>query len=132
MGEGEVCLYQKYGFCKYKENCKKRHLEDECTNLNNCRSKNTCEKRHPKMCRRYVWEGSCRYGNKCEYIHKEKEKSMEEGKLNKRIDDLEKIVEKKSLEQKKMEMAVRELEKGVKAMSRKVIHLFRRYCDDQG
>ena len=48
---------------------------------------------------------------------------MEEVKLNKRIDELEKIVEKKLLEQKKMEMAVRELEKVVKAMSQKVIHL---------
>ena len=48
---------------------------------------------------------------------------MEEVKLNKRIDELEKIVAEKSLQQKKMEMTVRELEKVVKAMSRKVIHL---------
>ena len=39
--EGEVCPYRKFGYCKYKEECKRKHLEEVCDNLSNCKiSKN--------------------------------------------------------------------------------------------
>ena len=91
--------------------------------LGNCRSKKTCDKRHPKLCRRYVLEGSCSYGERCDYLHKEKDISPADLKMKERIDKLEKVVREKVSEEKKMAVAVIELEKVVKAMSRKVIHL---------
>ena len=121
--EEQVCLHQKFGFCKYKEKCIKRHLDEECKDLGNCRAKKTCDKRHPKLCRRYVLEGSCSYNERCDYLHKEKEISPADLKLKERINELEKVVREKVSEEKKMAVAITELEKVVKAMSRKVIHL---------
>ena len=119
----QVCLHQKFGFCKYKEKCNKRHLDEECKDLVNCGSKKTCDKRHPKLCRRYVLEGSCSYGERCDYLHKEKYISPADHRLKGRIDELEKVLGEKVSEEKKMAVAIMELEKVVKAMSRKIIHL---------
>ena len=69
--EEEVCFYQKFGFCKYKEMCSKGHLDQECKDINACKIKKVCDKRHPKICKRYVLERSCVFGEKCEYLHKE-------------------------------------------------------------
>ena len=82
--ENEVCLYQKYGFCKFKESCLKRHLKDKCKDLNRCKIKKNCEKRHPKLCRRYVLDQNYSYGEDCEYLHEDKEKFQEENKLKKK------------------------------------------------
>ena len=121
--EEEVCLYQKYGFCKYKEMCSKRHLDQECKDLNDCKTKKICDKRHPKICKRYVLEKSCVFGDKCEYLHKENEMETDQIKTKERVDKLEQIVKDKISEEKKMKHAIQELEKVLKAMSRKVIHL---------
>ena len=115
-------MHQKYGFCKYKESCTKKHLNEECKDLT-CKSKGSCDKRHPKLCKRYTQEKSCPFGETCGYLHKEKEKSPEETKLMTRIEQLEAVVKEKSTAEMKMEDAVRGLEKVVKAMSRKVICL---------
>ena len=142
--EEEVCVYHKYGFCRYREKCLKKHLKQECKELNNCPAKNICHKRHPKLCRRYVFEGSCIFGEKCDYLHKEKEMSPGQNKLKERVDELEimlkdksseekimlnaikelqKVAKAKSSEEKIMLNAIKELEKVVRAMSRKVIFL---------
>ena len=60
---------------------------------------------------------------KCEYLHEEKDKYQEEGKLMDRLVYLEKIVEEKSLAERKMEHSLRELEKVVKAITCKVLYL---------
>ena len=87
--EEQVCLHQKFGFCKYKEKCNKRRLDEECKDLGNC------DKRHPKLCRRYILEVSCSYGERCEYLQKEKDISPADLKLKERIDELEKVVREK-------------------------------------
>ena len=81
--EEEVCLYQKFGFCKYRDKCLKRHIKEECQNPSDCTTKKSCNKRLPKLCRQYVLDTSCVYGDKCDYLHKEKVKSPEEIKLEK-------------------------------------------------
>ena len=121
--EDEVCIYQKYGFCKYKSNCLKRHLDKECKDLNNCKSKKSCNKRHPKLCKRYLQQNNCSLGDTCEYLHKEKEINQEEEKLKCRIEELEQVVKEKSAAERKMEHAVTKLEKVVKAMTCKVLYL---------
>ena len=120
--EDEVCRYQKYGFCKFKEKGRKRHLKEECKDLSDCKSQKVCNKRHPKICRRYVNERSCSFGQSCEYFYEEKDISEEENTLQEKIVELEKVV-KKSLAESKMENTVKELEKVVKAMTRKVLYL---------
>ena len=120
--EKEVCLYQKYGFCRYKEKCFKRHLKEECKDLN-CPTKKMCNKRHPKLCKRYALEKSCIFGEKCDYLHRESEMSQDQKKMKDRIEELEQVVKGKSTEEKEMKNAIIELEKVLKAMTRKVIFL---------
>ena len=115
--EEEVCVYQKNGYCRYKEKCIKKHLKQECKDLNNCTAKKICNKRHPKLCRRYVLEGSCIFGERCDYLHKEKEMSPGENQLKEKVKELEKVVKAKSLEEKMMINAIKDLEKVVKDKS---------------
>ena len=105
--EEEVCLHQKYGFCRYKEKCKKRHLAQECKDLNSCKTKKICYKRHPRVCKRYVGEGSCVFGEKCEYLHKESKFSADQIKIKERIDQLEEVVKDKLTQEKKMLYAIK-------------------------
>ena len=69
--EGEVCMYQKFGYCKYKESCLKRHLQETCQDSSACSSKMSCQKRHPKGCKRFAIEGFCIFGAGCAYRHQE-------------------------------------------------------------
>ena len=115
--EEEVCIYSNYGFCRYKEKCMKKQLKQACKDLNNFPGKKNCDKRHLKLCRRYVLEGSCIFGKRCDYLHKEKEMSPGQNKLKVRVIELEKVVKDRSLEENMMLNAIKELEKVVKDKS---------------
>lgn len=111
--EGGVCGYQKYGFCKYKEGCTKKHLEDICTDLSLCRNSKNCQKRHPRECKRYSLERFCRFGEGCAYHHKEQSKFLEESditEINMKVDELKKVVHEMSEKIGNLESKVRELE----------------------
>ena len=118
-----MCLYKKFGFCKMRDLCTKIHLKEECQDPINCVSKKSCDKRHPKLCRNYALHQRCSHGDRCDYLHKEKEKSPEEINMNHRLEELEKLVRDKCESEKKMEVAVKALENVVKVMTRKVINL---------
>ena len=45
----KVCLYNKYGFCKYKSQCKYTHIDKLCEKIHCSTVK--CDERHPKQCR---------------------------------------------------------------------------------
>ena len=66
MAVPQVCIYFKYGHCKYKNNCRNRHIEDLC-DTDNCDGR-ACEKRHPKSCRYFEIFGRCKY-NPCSFSH---------------------------------------------------------------
>ena len=59
------------------------------------KKKKNCDKRHPKLCKKYLLEEFCKFGQECHYQHKEKDKS-EEHKLKERIEELEKVVKEKA------------------------------------
>ena len=67
--EGEACLYSKFGFCKYRDSCKRQHFKQICKDNSTCKSIKSCPKRHPKVCKRYATENGCRFGEKCSYKH---------------------------------------------------------------
>ena len=107
------CGYQKYVFCKYKEGCKKKHLEDICTNLSLCRNSKNCQKRHPRECKRYSLERFCGFGEGCAYHHKEQSKLLEEKditEINMKVDELKKVVHEMSEKIGNLDSKVRELE----------------------
>ena len=68
MEEGE-CLYSKYGYCKYKEQCTRKHYKEKCEELGDCKGVRVCPKRHPKACKRINTEKGCNFGNECAYKH---------------------------------------------------------------
>ena len=66
----DICKFNKFGYCKYKNECKKNHVKEYCKDGQNCESVKLCTSRHPKMCKRIALEGLCRFGEKCAYSHK--------------------------------------------------------------
>ena len=58
--EEEICQYAKFGFCKYKKECKRKRFSEECKDLAMYKNIQMCMKRHPKECKRYS-NGQCRF-----------------------------------------------------------------------
>ena len=88
--EDQACHFHKFGFCKYKEHCRKKHFSEECENNSECQDKNNCHKRHPKACKR-KGSGLYRFEGECAYSHKTSS-SPDQTKSNGRIELLEKVV----------------------------------------
>ena len=65
---GEVCMFNKFGFCKWEANCKKIHLDEICL-LEECESRK-CYKRHPRLCKYFSERGFCKYGSNCRFDHR--------------------------------------------------------------
>ena len=70
--EEKVCSHDKYGHCKFGNQCKKHHYKKICQNLALCQNKDVCNKRHPKYCKRFKSDSFCRFENRCSYFHPEK------------------------------------------------------------
>ena len=45
----EICMFNKFGFCKIGENCRKIHLVEIC--LKDVCEARKCDKRHPRPCK---------------------------------------------------------------------------------
>ena len=112
----EVCLYDKFSFCKNGVRCLKIHLKETCQNRE-CDYKK-CNKRHPRPCRIFRMNGFCRFGTSCRYSHRlpkevedqnNKIESMEKvnAKLLKQVEDQN--VEIKELKKKMLDIESKEL-----------------------
>ena len=64
-----MCNFNKYGFCRYQERCRKFHGKILCENLN-CEVRE-CKLRHPKQCKFLRDYGYCKFGEWCYFSHKE-------------------------------------------------------------
>ena len=58
MAVENVCRFHKFGFCKFKSDCKNKHIEEICEEKS-CDKK--CDKRHPKPCKYFVNFGDCKW-----------------------------------------------------------------------
>ena len=65
-----ICKHYKFGYCKLKDKCEKYHVKEECKDGIHCKAIKACPLRHPKMCKRIVFEGLCGFGETCAYNHK--------------------------------------------------------------
>ena len=61
--EGFECKYNKFGFSKYRDQCRRLHYTEKCNNLAACSDIKRCLKMHPKACKPYLLERFCRFGN---------------------------------------------------------------------
>ena len=82
----EVCLFDKFSFCKNGVKCMRIHLKEVCQNRE-CDYRR-CNKRHPKPCRIFRMNGFCRFGTSCRYSHR-LPKEVEE--QNEKIESIEKV-----------------------------------------
>ena len=62
-----VCKYFQCGFCKFGESCRKQHVKETCP-AQSCTTR-SCMKRHPKICKYFLVQKSCIFGEKCLYKH---------------------------------------------------------------
>ena len=67
MVQGNICRFNKFGFCKYGNKCFRKHENKLCENKN-CEVE-SCPLRHPKLCRFYLQFNYCKFGTFCRYRH---------------------------------------------------------------
>ena len=63
-----VCMFDKFGFCKWELKCQKSHLKETCL-LEESENKSRCQKRHPRPCK-FTERGFCKYGDNCRFDHR--------------------------------------------------------------
>ena len=70
MATQNVCTWNKYGYCRYGEECRKLHVNELCVNIA-CEHLN-CKLRHPATCKYYSKYNRCKF-NPCAFKHEENE-----------------------------------------------------------
>ena len=66
VNEKEVCKHYQTGFCKYRQQCTKEHVDEICNDKYECKEI-TCKMRHPKICKIFEVFGKCKFDN-CAYL----------------------------------------------------------------
>ena len=102
----EVCLYDKFSFCKNGVRCLKIHLKETCQNRECDYMK--CNKRHPRPCRIFRMNGYCRFGTSCRYSHR-LPKEVED--QNNKIESMEKVNAKLLKQVEDQNVEIKELKK---------------------
>ena len=82
-----VCRHNKYGFCKFGNTCRTRHVEEICETTD-CET-NLCERRHPRICKFFSEFGRCKFGVFCRFKH---ESSTEKVRNDQEIQALKELL----------------------------------------
>ena len=70
MSVDVVYKYNQTGYCRFQQNCRNSHIDETCSEENNCKS-NGCLKRHSKIWRVFNKEETCKFRIDCAYRHKQ-------------------------------------------------------------
>ena len=62
-------MFSKFGYCKFKQGCKRKHYSEICQQNQTCQSTKKGLKRHPKECKKHKTEKGCKFGSGCSYTH---------------------------------------------------------------
>ena len=128
-----VCYFNKYGFCKFKLTCRKKHNMEICSNKN-CEIR-LCSFRHPKSCRYHREIGYCKFGEWCLFNHEDvNRRDIEKavGNMDVKIVDFENNLElvKKSVKEKdseilKLEERIKISEEKIKFLEEKITNILK-------
>ena len=135
MAAENVCQRNKYGFCKFRQVCRKQHITEKCENLN-CEIEN-CLQRHPQECRYFRSYGRCKFSEFCFYEHKVGDKTTPRNEFEKvtakledfatrfqekeeRLDAVEKISERQIEEAKDLRNELEEKSAQIKLLENKI------------
>ena len=66
MAAPTICLFNKFGYCKFRERCRKHHINEICIQ-NTCEIL-SCSQRHPKICKFFRKYGRCKF-SPCAFKH---------------------------------------------------------------
>ena len=66
MASPILCLFNKFGYCKFGETCRKQHINKICDE-SSCEIY-TCKQRHPKNCKYFKKYGRCKF-SPCAFKH---------------------------------------------------------------
>ena len=69
-----VCLFNKFGYCKFSKMCFKKHKDTECAK--DMGEIKNCPLRHPKVCKYFKSEGFCKFGQYCRFKHVDPNKKL--------------------------------------------------------
>ena len=107
MATQNVCFYNKYGYCKYAEKCRKFHEKETCEK-SICEI-TECKLRHPIMCKYFRDYGFCKFTDWCKFSHKmvtNNDRNDEVKKLEKNLEALENKVKSKDEKIVKLESEI--------------------------
>ena len=102
MTNQNICRYNKFGFCKYGEVCRKKYISEKCYE-SSCEV-GACDLRHPKICKYYREFRRCKFGQYCYFDHKETDSEALEKKVNEltiKVENLEKKMKEEHIVQLK-------------------------------
>ena len=102
-----VCSFNKYGFCKFRLNCRRPHIMEKCSKPN-CEIL-TCSKRHPKVCRYFRDIGFCKFSEWCLFNHDGVvQESREINELTIKMRNIDKIIAEKNKEIESLDKLIKE------------------------
>ena len=81
MAAPTLWLYNKYGYCKFSERCRKHHINDIYEN-SSCMISD-CGQSHPKICRYLENFGNCKF-IPCAFKHESKYSEPANGQITMR------------------------------------------------
>ena len=84
-------MFSKFGYCRFREKCKRRHFSEICELNGSWESTKTCPKRHPRKCKKYGKKNGCRFKSACSYQHSKHHVANEAGETKSTIELKEKI-----------------------------------------
>ena len=117
MNQEQVCGFFKFGYCKYKDTCRKKHNSEICDNTS-CEIRN-CLFRHPKTCRYFRDLGRCKFNESCAFKHIESETTSSKRFeiLEKKVEEDKKIIDQLTLTQKRIEKDLKERDKEIRKLN---------------
>ena len=112
MAAGNICLYRKFGHCKFLETCKLRHFETICED-DECDIE-ACNLRHPKECKYFRDFARCKFGDYCSFKHSMARAELDTVKselenLKTKVTSLENLMNEKNMEMKQIQDNVTKL-----------------------
>ena len=110
MAAQNICFFNKYGFCKFLERCRRYHEDKLCEN-SECEIRE-CQQRHPKIWKYFRNFGFCKFSEWCKFSHKvsiETEKTNNQKKMEEKIKTMEMDIQKKNEKIEKLENEIQNI-----------------------